>query len=545
MVSMTKPLLRLAHFITSLFILLIVSGCERSNAPSGLVYCSEGNPESFNPQTTASNTTTDATFHQIYNGLINYKTKAGNLEGSLAKSWHMSDDGLTYTFILRNNVQFHHTAYFTPTRPFNADDVLFSFNRILNKQHPFYSVSITGYPFFESIAFSKRVKKIVKLSDNEVAFHLYQPDAPFLSTLASAHSIILSKEYAEHLITSDTPLRTIDWRPIGTGAFRFVEYLPNEYIRYQRHEHYWDTPSVFNQLIFNIFTNNVKRLSHFITQDCEVSALPKISDINYVKKNDKVYIDVQDGHNLAYLAFNMNKPPLDKRHVRQAISFAINRRNLLHSVYKNTAQEANSILPPSSWAFTKHSHDIHYNPSKAKSLLKEASIETLSLNIWMQYEARVYNTDAEKMAELIQSDLNHIGINTKIIPFTWVNFEHKNIRSYDLILTGWNADNTDPNDFFYPLFSCLGIAASTNLSRWCDPKLDALLNHARTVQNKTRRKALYQQAESMVANHYPILPIAHAKEITLLDKSLSSFQINPYNGIAFENIHIKAFKEKQ
>lgn len=535
---------RLSKGITVFAILFLLSACERSNAPSGLVYCSEGNPESFNPQTTASNITTDATFHQIYNGLVDYKTKKGDIKGALAKNWTISHDGLIYTFELRKNIQFHHTHYFSPTRFLNADDVVFSFNRILDKNNPFHPVSITGYPFFESLAFSKRVKKVVKLDDNKVAFHLYQRDAPFLSTLSSAHSVILSKEYADHLMSTNTPLRTIDWQPIGTGAFIFVEYLPNEYIRYRRNDAYWKTLPTYSLLIFNIFTNNIKRLSHFITNDCEVSALPKISDINYIKKDSNVVIDVQEGHNLAYLAFNMNKPPLDDIRIRQAISYAINRKNLLHSVYKNTATEANSILPPSSWAFKTSPNDIHYNPIKAKRLLREAGIENLTLNLWVQYSARVYNTDAEKMAELIQADLNHIGIKTKLDPVAWGSFEHHNFRQYDMILTGWNSANTDPNDFFYPLFSCAGIAPSNNLSRWCDQQLDSLLDTARTIQDKEKRKNLYHQVEKMIIAMYPILPIAHAKEITLLNKSLSSSDINPYNGIAFENIHIKASKDK-
>ncbi|MCL1123931.1 ABC transporter substrate-binding protein [Shewanella surugensis] len=541
---MKQRLQRLSYCITTLLVLLMLSGCERSNAPSGLVYCSEGNPESFNPQTTVSNLTTDATFHQIYNGLIDYKTVKGDMEGALAKNWNVSQDGLVYTFILRDDIHFHHTPYFSPTRSLNADDVVFSFNRVLDKNHPFHSVSITGYPFFESLAFSKRVKKIVKLDDYKVAFHLYQKDASFLSTLSSAHSIILSKEYANHLIQTNTPLRTIDWQPIGTGAFIFIEYLPNEYIRYRRNDDYWKKLPTFEQLIFNIFTNNIKRLSHFITNDCEVSALPKISDINYIRKNKDITIDVQEGHNLAYLAFNMNKPPLDDIRVRQAISYAINRKNLLHSVYKDTAREATNILPPSSWAFEKRTNNIHYNPIKAKKLLREAGLSQLKLNIWVQYAARVYNTDAEKMAVLIQADLNHVGIEISIIPFTWADFEHRDIQSYDTILTGWNATNTDPNDFFYPLFSCAGIAPSNNLSRWCDPTLDTLLDKARSIQDKVERKKLYQQAENRIESMYPILPIAHAKEVTLLNKSLSSSQINPYNGIAFENIHIKSSEGK-
>jgi cationic peptide transport system substrate-binding protein len=117
-----------------LFCLWFLVACDGENDQSlsenSIIYCSEGSPESFNPQTVSSGTTIDATSNQLYNRLISFKGEQNTIAPSLAKSWHVTRDGKMITFYLRKNVSFHQTNYFTPTRFFNADDVLFSFNRI-------------------------------------------------------------------------------------------------------------------------------------------------------------------------------------------------------------------------------------------------------------------------------------------------------------------------------------------------------------------------------------------------------------------------------
>lgn len=172
--------------------LLVACGPQR--LPSGLVYCSEGNPESFNPQLVTSGTTIDATSHQIYSRLVDYDAISGQLVPALATSWAESDDGLSYRFTLRENVKFQHSSRFTPSRYFNADDVLFSFNRIIDTHHPYHDVSRTGYPFFQSIGFSEQVNSVEKINDHEVVFRLARKDASFLSNLATDFAVILSSE---------------------------------------------------------------------------------------------------------------------------------------------------------------------------------------------------------------------------------------------------------------------------------------------------------------------------------------------------------------
>jgi dipeptide transport system substrate-binding protein len=120
-------------------------------AAGTFVYCSEGNPSTFNPQLATDGTTFNAAGRTLYNQLLEFKMGTTELQPSLAESWKVSKDGLNYTFTLRKGVSFHTTPYFTPTREFNADDVLFSFNRQRLKDHPFHKVSGGSYEYFSSM----------------------------------------------------------------------------------------------------------------------------------------------------------------------------------------------------------------------------------------------------------------------------------------------------------------------------------------------------------------------------------------------------------
>ena len=120
----------------------------------GLFIAQKENPETFNPQLITSGTTIDASSNQLYNRLIDYNDDSSDYSASLATDWHVSNDGLRYHFTLRQGVQFQYNDLFSPSRNFNADDVIFSFSRIIDINHPYHLVSRTGYPFFQSIDFA-------------------------------------------------------------------------------------------------------------------------------------------------------------------------------------------------------------------------------------------------------------------------------------------------------------------------------------------------------------------------------------------------------
>ncbi|MGI2209971.1 ABC transporter substrate-binding protein SapA [Shewanella baltica] len=511
--------------------LLVACGPQR--LPSGLVYCSEGNPESFNPQLVTSGTTIDATSHQIYSRLVDYDTQSGKLVPALATSWAMSDDGLSYRFTLRENVQFQHSKRFTPTRPFNADDVLFSFKRIIDTQHPYHFVSRTGYPFFQSIGFSEQVKGIEKINDHEVVFYLTRKDASFLSNLATDFAVILSDEYAQQQLALGHP-ENVDHFAIGTGPFTLVQYAKNEYIRYRRHPDFWGEPAKIDMLVFDITPKSTVRLAKLIAGDCSVSALPKAGELPVIKQHEELNIESQPGLNVAFWAFNTQKPPLNDVRVRRALAYAVDKQNILRAVYQNTAIEATGVLPPASWAYDNNKGLVDYNPQKARDLLKEAGIKNLSIDIWAMPVARAYNPNALKTAELIQSDLANIGVKVNIVSYDWSVFSQRLSRDdYDSVLIGWNADNSDPDNFFTPLLSCAAMQSNNNRSRWCNPEFDAILDNAREVSDQGERKVIYQQAEAFLAEQVPMLSLAHAKRVALTRHDVKDMQLTPFGGISF------------
>ncbi len=511
----------------------LLVACGPQQLPSGLVYCSEGNPESFNPQLVTSGTTIDASSHQIYSRLIDYDTESEQLIPALATSWDESDDGLSYRFTLRENVKFQHSARFSPSRNFNADDVLFSFNRIIDPNHPYHNVSRTGYPFFQSIGFAELVTQIERINEHEVIFRLARKDASFLANLATDFAIILSSEYAEQQLALGQP-ENVDQFAIGTGPFSLVTYAKNEYIRYRRNPDFWGEPAEVEMLVYDITPKSTARLAKLITGDCSVSALPKAGELPVIKQHEQLNIESQPGLNVAFWAFNTQKPPLNDVRVRRALAHAVDKQNILRAVYQNTAIEATGVLPPASWAYDNNQQLLEYNPQKAKDLLQEAGISNLSINLWAMPVARAYNPNALKTAELIQSDLANIDVKVNIISYDWIVFSQRLSRDeYDSVLIGWNADNSDPDNFFTPLLSCSAMQSNNNRSRWCNKQFDRILERAKEVSEQNERKAIYQEAEAFLAEQVPMLSLAHAERIALSRNEVQNMQLTPFGGVSF------------
>ena len=202
------------------FFLLLTFIISTTVNSSVFVYCSEGSPSAFNPQITTDGTSNNASAHPIYNRLIEFKSGSTELEPGVAKDWTVSKDGTEFVFNLREDVSFHKTKYFTPSRKLNADDVLFSFNRQLKKDHPYHLVNGGSYQYWESMGMSSLIKSIEKNGDYQIKIKLNEPNAPFLANLAMSFMSILSKEYADAL-AANKEKEKLDHYPVGTGPIHF------------------------------------------------------------------------------------------------------------------------------------------------------------------------------------------------------------------------------------------------------------------------------------------------------------------------------------
>lgn len=517
-------------------VLLMLASVARAET---LVYCSEGSPETFNPQLATSGTTFDASSRQLYNRLVEFRIGTTELQPSLAESWEVSDDGLEYIFRLRRGVEFHHTKYFTPTRPFNADDVLFSFNRQRDPSHPYHSVSGGVYKYYSDMDMASLIKDIVKLDDHTIKFVLTRPESPFLSTLAMDFASILSKEYADRMLEAGTPGK-VDLQPVGTGPFMFDRYQKDAFIRYRAHPDYWRGREQIDKLVFAITVDPSVRYARLRAGECHVMAFPLPADLPAMRANPDIIVDEQPGLNIGYWAFNVTRKPFDDVRVRRAMNHAVNRQAILDAVFLGTGTLAKNPIPPSMWAWNEETVDYDYDPGKARALLREAGLgDGFDTDIWAMPVQRPYNPNARKMAEMIQQDLKQIGVRARIVSYEWGTYlTRSRAGEHQTILLGWTGDNGDPDNFFSPLLSCAAARTGNNRALWCNEAFDKLILQARQENDQARRKALYRKAQLIFKREAPWLTIAHSVRFQPRRAEVRGLKIDPFGGIYFSGVSL-------
>lgn len=501
----------------------------------GLIYCSEGNPESFNPQLGTSGTTVDASASQIYDRLIDYDDETKTFVAALATNWQALDKGTRYRFTLRENVAFHQNDLFQPSRTFNADDVLFSFQRWLNEQHPYHYVNGGQYPFFTSSGLIRLIERVEKVDAHTVDFYLKRPDSSFLANLATDFAVILSAEYGEQLANNGT-MGMIDFRPIGTGPYEFVEFRKDILIRYFRHQEYWREAPDIEHLVYSITPNANKRMLKLITGECDVIPYPLVNELRALDVDGKIEVASEVNPNVSFWAFNTARAPFDQPLVRQALSHAVNRSAIIDTIYSGNAQLAHSLLPETSWAYNEDIKRYAYDPQLARELLAEAGFPNgFSMSIWAMPIQRVYNPNAQRMAELIQADLAEIGVRANIVSYEWNTFRRRLARGeHESVLIGWVADHADPDNFYRPILSCAAIG-SGNRANYCNPELDQLLIQAISETQQAQRRPLYDQIQNLVSQQVPLLPIANSLRYQAHQADITGVELPPYGGISFRN----------
>ncbi|EOL9019835.1 ABC transporter substrate-binding protein SapA [Cronobacter dublinensis] len=512
---------------------------------SGFVYCVNGQVNTFNPQKASSGLTVDTLAAQLYDRLLDVDPYTYRLVPELAESWYSPDDGITWRFRLRPDVQFQHTRWFTPTRAFNADDVVFSFQRIIDPKHPWHNVNGASYPYFDSLQFADNVRSVRKLDNRTVEFRLRQPDASFLWHLATHYASVMSAEYAATLERSGNQ-EELDREPVGTGPFRLGEYRAGQFIRLLRHDAYWRGKPQMPQAVIDLGSGGTGRLSKLLTGECDVLAWPAASQLTSLRDDPRLRLTLRPGMNIAYLAFNTHKPPLDNPKVRHALALAINNQRLMQSIYYGTAETAASILPRASWAYDNNAKITEYNPDKSRAQLKALGLENLTLQLWVPTSSQAWNPSPLKTAELLQADLAQVGVAVEIVPVEG-RFQEARLMdmNHDLTLAGWSTDSNDPDSFFRPLLSCAAIRSQTNYAHWCDRDFDGVLQSALSSQQLAYRIEAYTRAQTILAEQLPVLPLASSLRLQAYRYDMKGLVLSPFGNASFAGVSREVTEDKQ
>ncbi|NWA59297.1 peptide ABC transporter substrate-binding protein SapA [Pantoea sp. B9002] len=504
---------------------------------SGFVYCVNGTVNTFNPQMVSSGLVVDTLAAQLYDRLLDVDPYTYRLIPDLAQSWEVRDNGATYRFHLRKDVAFQHTNWFKPTRKMNADDVVFSFARMFDRKHPWHNVNGGSYPYFDSLQFADSVQSVKKLDSDTVEIRLNSPDASFLWHIATHYAPILSHEYANNL-SAKGQQEQLDREPVGTGPFQLSEYRTGQYLRLARNPQYWKGVPRLQQVVIDLGVGGTGRLSKLLTGECDVLAYPAASQLSILRDDPRLRMTLRPGMNIAYLAFNTRKPPLDRPEVRHALALAINNERLMESIYYGTAETAASILPRASWAYDNDARVTEYNPAKAREELKALGLENLHLRLVVPSSSQSWNPSPLKTAELLQADLAQVGVRVTIAPVEG-RFQEAQLMemNHDLTLTGWATDSNDPDSFFRPLLSCAAIRSQTNYAHWCSPAFDESLQHALLSQQLSARIDSYDKAQQILAQELPVLPLASSLRLQAYRHDIKGLVLSPFGNASFAGVY--------
>lgn len=509
-----------------------------ASAADTYVYCSEGSPEGFNAAFFTSGTTNDAA-HPVFDRLVEFKPGTTEVVPGLAESWDVSDDGLVYTFHLRKGVKFHSSKAFKPSRDFNADDVLFSFLRQKDADHPYHKVSNGSYQYFDDMGMGELISSLEKVDDHTVRFVLARPEAPFLANLGMDFTSVHSAEYADAMLKAGTPTK-VDTDPVGTGPFEFGTYQKDARIMYRTFQDYWGPKPGIDRLVFAITPDASVRYAKLQKNECQSMPYPNPADLDSIRNNPDIQLLQQAGLNTGYLSFNTTKKPFDDVRVRQALSMAIDKPAIIDAVFQGAGQAAKNLLPPTMWSYNDDIQDWPHDIERAKALLAEAGYaDGFETDLWAMPVQRPYNPNARRMAEMIQSDWAKLGVKAKIVSFEWGEYLKRTKNGeHQTMLIGWTGDNGDPDNFLATLFSCAAAQDGSNYSRWCHQPFEDLIQPARATADHAKRVELYKQAQAVMHEQAPAVMIAHSTVYEPLRKNVQGYVVSPVGRHTFDTVSL-------
>ncbi|MBS7663882.1 ABC transporter substrate-binding protein [Pseudomonas lalucatii] len=507
-------------------------------AGASLVVCSEASPEGFDIVQYTAATTADATAETLFERLVRFAPGSTELVPALAERWEIAADGLSYTFHLRRGVQFHSTAWFSPSRELDADDVLWSFQRQLDPEHPWHALSVRGFPYAEAMAMAQSIERIDKLDTHSLRFVLRRPEAPFLANLAMGFASIYSAEYAAQLLAAGKT-EQLNRLPVGTGPFVFERYAKDAQIRYRANPAYWDGAPKIGKLIFAITPEPNVRQQKLRADDCQIALYPRPVDIPALKADADLQVLELDSLLTAYIGINTRRPPLDDPRVRQALNLAFDKDAYIRAQYgADNASPAVAPYPPTLWGHDPRLQGWPHDVQRARQLLAEAGhAEGFKLSIWTRPGGGPTNPNPGIGAQMFQADLAAIGIDADIRVFEWGELiKRAKNGEHDLVFMGWAGDNGDPDNFLTPNLSCAAAESGENQAGWCHAEFDALIGQARRESDQSRRAALYRQALAIFHEQAPWIPLAHPRQFAALRKGVRGFVLSPMGSNNFSKV---------
>ena len=502
-------------FVTVLAVLLTVFAGPTAAQTSDetLVVGQIAEPKSLDPQTVTA-TNDFRILVNVFDGLVRFKRGTLEVEPALATDWTVSDDQLTYTFNLREGVTFHDGT------PFDAEAVKFTFDRMLDPDHPQHGTGPFPLAFFFSM-----VEAVETPDRMTVTFQLKEPFAPFLSNLAYPTGLIVSPSAVAE--SGQGFARA----PVGTGAFRFAEWTPDEAVTLARNPDYWDGAPSMETVVFRPIPDAAARASDMLSGGIDIMAEVPPASLAAFRDNPNFVVHEETGPHLWFLILNTREGPFSDKRVRQAVNYAIDKESLIEDVLQGTADIAAGPIPPAfDWANDGSVQPYPHDPEKARELIRQAGVEGASLTFYVA-EGGSGMLDPVAMAEAIQADLKAVGLNARIETYEWNTFL-SNVNpglagKADMAEMAWMTNDPDTLPFLALRSDAMPETGGFNAGYYANTEVDRLLAEARRTTDPAARGALYNQVQAIIHEDAPWAFIANWKQNAVATTAIENFDLEP------------------
>ena len=476
---------------------------------------------------------------QMFEGLVTLSRGGTEIEPNLAESWEASEDGLTWTFNLRQGVKFH------DGQPFNAEAVCFNFDRWYNFKGPLQNPSASyywqtvfgGFAEPEEGAPTESLYKSCEASDEHTAvLTLTKPSASFLGALALTNFTIASpkalQEFGadEGTVDEETGFRPTGTygteHPTGTGPFKFESWTRGDRLVMVRNDEYWGEKAKIERLIFRPIADNAARLQALQNGEIQGYDLVEPQDIPTIENDENLQVLDRPAFNVGYVGINQATKPLDQLEVRQAIAHGLNRQEVVDNFYAGRGEVAHNFMPPDLFGYADDVTKYEFDPEKSKQLLQQAGVQT-PVNITFCYPtdvSRPYMPDPKRNFEAFAASLNQAGfkVTPKAAPWSPDYLGMVDEGKCPLYLLGWTGDYADPDNFVGTFFQSPQKAWGFE-----NPEIFSKLSEAEEETDEDTRISLYQEANRLIADFIPGVPYVHTEPALAFAACVQGYEPSP------------------
>jgi peptide/nickel transport system substrate-binding protein len=395
--------------------------------------------------------------------------------------------------------------------------------------------------YWVSMEMDDIVDSIEAVDDYTVVFKLKKVNAPFLANMGMDFADIISP--TAFLKDPKEFIRN----PVGTGPFEFVKWVKDDRIILEKNPHYWNKTGgpYLEQIVFRSIPENSVRFLELKTGNIHICQFPNPADIALAEKDSNLKLVSQPGMNIGYLGYNLTKEPWKSNvNLRKAIAHAINRTAIVDNIYQGLGQVAKNPIPPTMWGYNDQVPGYAFDAALAKEYLKKAGFPDGKglgeINLWSMPVPRPYNPEGLKVGEAMAADLAKAGITAKVVTYEWGTYlkrQREQPADMDMFQLGWTGDNGDPDNFLAVLFD--GLASSAVRTQWHNEKYHQLMVKGRETIDQDKRADIYKEAQQLLYDECPVIPIAHSTVKWPELKNVMNFKLHPTASVRMKDVWLE------